>query len=95
MFCRASLTARPVAEKAAHVSLLSKWQQTQHYTLACAALIGLAKTMHTYVYTVYIRYFKPGNHWEITIHTAIYGVHIRYTVLANSGQQRQFSLCYR
>jgi hypothetical protein len=39
--------------------------------------LGLAKTIHTYVYTVYIRYFWQGNH-----HT--YG-HIRcaYTVLSN------------
>ena len=39
--------------------------------------LGWARTIYLYLYTVYIRYFKQGNH-----HT--YG-HIRhvYTVLAN------------
>ena len=36
--------------------------------------LGLAKTIHTYVYTVYIRKFSR----EITIHTVIYGVHVRF-----------------
>ena len=36
--------------------------------------LGLAKTIHTYAYTVYIRYFWQG----FTIHTVIYGVHIRF-----------------
>jgi len=45
-----------------------------HHVYKC---VGLARTIHTYVCTVHIRYFKQGNH-----HT--YG-HIRcaYTVLAN------------
>ena len=48
----------------------------------CAALLdysclGLARTIHLYVYTVYIRYFWQGTH-----HT--YGhIRCRYTILAN------------
>ena len=45
--------------------------------LTYGACVELARTIHTYVYTVYIRHFWQGNHH-------IYG-HIRcvYTVLAN------------
>jgi len=50
--------------------------------------VGLAKTIHTYVYTVYIRYFEQGNH-----HT--YG-HIRcpYTVLANPKSVSSGCICF-
>jgi len=46
-------------------------------TLECgiAIYIGLARTIHIYVYTVHIRYFLQRNP---TIHTVIYGVYIRF-----------------
>jgi len=36
--------------------------------------VGMARTIHIYVYTMYIRYFGR----EITIHTVIYGVYTRF-----------------
>jgi hypothetical protein len=48
-----------------------------HSSIYTNLLLGLAKTIHTYVYTMYVQYFWQGNY-----HT--YG-HIRctYMVLAN------------
>ena len=56
-----------------------------------ASQIGLTRTIHLYVYTVYTRYCLSR---EITIHTAIYGADIRFwpTLFTNhlmSGACRQ------
>jgi len=63
-----------------HIYTMCLMRQQQYRIYECM-LVGeylrMARTIHLYVYTVYIRYFWLGNH-------QMYGVSIRkYTVLAN------------